>query len=141
MGYEGDSKLIDKLHASHSDQWVVIRWEHRGDPPAEVIVVKSETGPARSLEELFAERPDQRAIYFDTGTQCQDQDVISDVRYHYTVFAQAPDGSWHRQGVEHVSVPFYRTEVRQAKLHDDGTMMAKLDTLRQGLFRGPAGPF
>jgi len=128
--------LIRKLHASHGDSWVVIHWEHIGEAPGEVLVLRSEVGHADSLEELFVEHPVQRAIYFDTATRCQDQDVIPHVKYYYTVFAQAPDGGWHRQGEEHATVHEYRDEIKQAKLHEDGTLMAKLDTLRQGLFRG-----
>lgn len=139
MNESGDHKLIRKLHASHSDKWVVIHWEHIGEAPGEVIVVRSDVGYADSLEELFAEHPTQRAIYFDTGTQCQDQDVMGDVKYYYTVFAQAADGVWHKQGAEHATVHEFRDEIRQAKLHEDGTLLAKLDTLRQGLFRGPTG--
>ncbi len=68
---EQDQKLIRKLHASHSDRWVVIRWEHATETPGEVIVVRSDVGYADSLEELFVERPTQRAIYFDTGTSAR----------------------------------------------------------------------
>lgn len=134
-GPEGD-RLIRKLHASHSDRWVVIRWEHAGETPGEVIVAKSDAGHAASLEELFVEHPKQRAIYFDTGTSCQDQDVVGDVTYYYTVFAQAADGSWHRQGGEKVHTKKTLREYERIEFHEDGTLMAKVDTLRVGLFSG-----
>jgi len=131
-----EPRLLRRLHASHSDQWVVIRWEHVGDTPGEVLVAKSDVGNAETLEELFVERPVQRAIYFDSGTQCQDQDVMGDVKYYYTVFAQAPDGSWHLQGKEQVHTGASLSEYERIKFHEDGTLLAKLDTLRVGVFSG-----
>jgi hypothetical protein len=132
----GDETLVHKIDSSRSDRWVVIHWEHVADTPGEVIVVKSDVGYADSLEELFVEHPKQRAIYFDTGTQCQDQDVMGDVKYYYTVFAQAPDGSWRRQGTERVHTKETLPEYERVKFHEDGTMLAKLDTLRVGMFSG-----
>jgi hypothetical protein len=101
------------------------------------VVVRSESRPADDLRELFAERPDQRAIYFDCGTQCQDQDVVSDVKYYYTLFAQDADGGWHRQGDDKVHIPrsFSRERV---EFHEPGSMLAKLDKMRVGAF-GPGG--
>jgi hypothetical protein len=131
-----DVKLIRKLDAERSDRWVVLRWKHAGPTPGEVIVVRSDVGYADSLEELFVERPEQRAIYFDTGTQCQDQDVMGDVTYYYTVFAQAPDKTWHRQGTERVHTKETLPEYRRTEFFEDGTLMAKVDTLRLGLFSG-----
>lgn len=49
MGAGDGEKLISKLHAGHSDRWVVLRWEHASDTPGEVIVVKSDVGYAESL--------------------------------------------------------------------------------------------
>jgi hypothetical protein len=132
-------RLVRRLGSSRSDKWVVLRWEHVDDTPGEVIVVKSDVGHAESLEELFVENPKQRAIYFDTGTQCQDQDVMGDVKYYYTVFAQAPDGSWHRQGTEKVRTKETLREYERVEFHEDGTMMSKIDTLRVGLFSGGGG--
>jgi hypothetical protein len=136
MNEQGDNKLIHKLHASHSDKWVVIHWEHTGPAPGEVIVVRSDVGYADSLEELFVEHPKQRAVYFDTGTSCQDQDVMGDVKYYYTVFAQAPDGTWHRQGQEHVHTKETLNEYERIEFFEDGTLMKKIDTLRVGTFSG-----
>jgi hypothetical protein len=131
-----DTELIRKLHADHSDKWVVIHWEHAGETPGEVIVVRSDVGYADSLEELFDERPKQRAIYFDTGTHCQDQDVMGDVKYYYTVFAQSPDGGWHLQGKERVHTKRTIPEYERTEFFEDGTLMKKVDTLRVGLFSG-----
>jgi len=136
----GEEKLIHKVRSSESDRWVVIHWEHEGETPGEVIVVRSDTDYADSLEEVFVERPLQRIIYFDTGTQCQDQDVMGDVKYYYTVFAQAPDGSWHKQGTEKVHTKETLPEYQRTEFFEDGTMMKKIDTLRIGLFQaGGAG--
>jgi hypothetical protein len=132
----GEQRLIHKFKASHSDKWVVIHWEHASKTPGEVIVAKSDVGCADSLEELFVEHPKQRAIYFDSGTQCQDQDVMGDTKYYYTVFAQAPNGSWHRQDTEKVHTKETLPEYERIKFHEDGTMLAKLDTLRVGMFSG-----
>jgi hypothetical protein len=129
-------KLIRKLRASESDRWVVLSWEHEGDPPGEVIVVRSDVGYAESLADVFVEHPRQRIICFDTGTQCQDQDVMGDVKYYYTVFAQAPDGSWHWQGNEKVRTKETLPEYERTEFFGDGTMMKKIDTLRVGLFSG-----
>jgi hypothetical protein len=136
MNESSDQKLIRKLHASHSDRWVVVRWEHTGPTPGEVIVVRSDVGYAESLEELFVEHPKQRAVYFDTGTCSQDQDVMGDVTYYYTAFAQAPDGSWHRQGKERVHTKEVLPEYERVEFFEDGTLMKKVDTLRVGLFAG-----
>jgi hypothetical protein len=125
--------VIHGIHASNSDKWVVIRWEDRGLEPREVIVVKSDVGYADSLEEVFAEHPKQRIIYFDTGTQCQDQDVVGDVKYYYTLFAQLPDGRWQRQGTEHVHTKKTLKEYERIEFFEDGTLMKKVDTLRIGL--------
>ncbi len=57
MDGTGEPRLLRRLHASHRDRWVVIRWEHVGDTPGEVLVVKSDAGNAESLEELFVEHP------------------------------------------------------------------------------------
>lgn len=130
------SDLIDGLDVSHGDHWVVVRWKQRGDEPREVIVCKSERGYAEDLRELFAGDPDQQAIYFDAGTQCQDQDIVTGVKYYYTVFAQARDGSWHKQGREHAKVHISREDYVRQQFHPDGTTLAKLDTLRVGLFTG-----
>ena len=136
-----NARLVHNPHVSHGESWVVIRWEHIGPEPGEVLVLKSEVGYADALGDLFVDRPVQHAIYYATGTQCQDQDVMPDIRYYYTVFAQAPDGAWHKQGEERATVHEFRDEIRQVKLHEDGTLLAKLDTLRQGLFvRGAGGP-
>ena len=132
-------RLVHKLHTSHSDRWVVIRCEHAGPTPGEVVVVRSDVGYADSLEELFVEHPKQRAICYGTGTQCQDQDVMGDVTYYYTVFAQAPDGSWHLQGEEHVHTKATLPEYQRTEFFEDGTLMAKIDTLRLGLFKGSTG--
>jgi hypothetical protein len=134
MGSGGVTQLINKIHASNSDKWVVIRWEHTGPTPGEVIVVRSDVGYADSLEELFVERPTQRAIYFDTGTTCQDQDVMGDVKYYYTVFAQASDGGWHKQGREKVHTKETLPEYERIEFFEDGTLMKKIDTLRVGTF-------
>jgi hypothetical protein len=136
VGAGDGQKLIRKLHASNSDRWVVLRWEHATETPGEVIVVRSDVGYAESLEELFVERPTQRAIYFDTGTSCQDQEVMGDVKYYYTVFAQAPDGIWCRQGTERVHTKETLPEYQRTEFFEDGTMMKKVDTLRLGLFSG-----
>lgn len=133
------AKLVHGVRADRSDKWVVIQWEHAGPTPGEVIVVRSDVDYADSLEELFVERPEQRAIYFDTGTQCQDQDVMGDVTYYYTVFAQAPDKTWHRQGTKRVHTKETLPEAERVEFFEDGTLMAKVDTLRLGLFRGPTG--
>ncbi len=137
MGQPGEARLIRRIKAKADDDWVVVKWEPVGDP-AEVVVVKSETGPARDLRELFVERPDQRAIYFDSGTQCQDQDVVSDVKYYYTLFAQDGTGRWHRQGDEKVHIPrsFSRERV---EFHEPGSMLAKLDKMRVGAFPTAGG--
>jgi hypothetical protein len=137
MGGRENGRLVRKIKAKGSDDWVVVKWEPV-DEPVEVVVVKSETRPARDLSELFVERPDQRAIYFDDGTQCQDQDVVSDVKYHYTLFAQDGEGRWHRQGDAKVHVPrnFQRERV---DFHEPGSMLAKLDKLRAGAFLGGGG--
>jgi hypothetical protein len=132
---------IHKIHAGHSDKWVVIHWEHRGTTPRDVIVVKSDEGYAESLEEVFAEHPKQRIIYFDTGTTCQDQDVMGDVKYYYTLWAKSPDnGSWTRQGREKVHTKKSIPDHERVEFFEDGTMMKKVDTLRVGLFQGGAGP-
>jgi hypothetical protein len=136
MGAGDGEKLIRKLHASNSDKWVVLRWEHATESPGEVIVVRSDVGYAESLEELFVERPTQRAIYFDVGTSCQDQDVMGDVKYYYTVFAQAPDRSWHRQGTERVHTKETLPEYQRTEFFEDGSLMKKIDTLRVGTFSG-----
>ncbi len=132
-----DHSLIHGFHASHSEHWVVVGWKPRGEP-REVIVLKSEQGYADDLREIFADDPAQQAIYYDTGTQCQDQDVYPDVKYYYTVFAQAPDGSWHLQGREHAKVPKDHSQHERIEFHPEGTFMRKLDTLRVGLFEGGA---
>lgn len=80
-------KLIHSLRSSESDRWVVLHWEYESGDPGEVIVVKSDVGSAGSFAEPFVEHPEQRAICFDTGTECQDQDVMGDVKYNHTVFA------------------------------------------------------
>jgi hypothetical protein len=136
MGQSGQARLIHRVKAKADDNWVVVKWEPVGDP-VEVVVVKSESRPADDLRELFAERPDQQAIYFDCGTQCQDQDVVSDVKYYYTLFAQEADGRWHRQGDDKVHIPrsFSRERV---EFHEPGSMLAKLDKMRAGAF-GPGG--
>lgn len=136
MGQSGEARLIRRVKAKADDNWVVVKWEPVRDP-VEVVVVKSESRPAHDLRELFAERPDQRAIYFDAGTQCQDQDVVSDVKYYYTLFAQDGDGRWHRQGDDKVHIPrsFSRERV---EFHEPGSMLAKLDKMRAGAF-GPGG--
>ena len=131
-----EAKLILKVSAERSDRWVVIRWKHAGPTPGEVIVVRSDVGYADSLEELFFERPEQRAIYFDTGTTCQDQEVMGDVTYYYTVFAQAPDKTWHRQGTERVHTKRTMPEYERTEFFEDGTLMKKIDTLRVGSFSG-----
>jgi hypothetical protein len=136
MGDGSHHRLIGRLHASHSDRWVVIQWEHAGPTPGEVIVVKSDVGYAESLADVFVERPSQRIIYFDTGTQCQDQDVVGDVKYYYTVFAQAPDGLWHKQGTEKVRTKETLPEYERTEFFEDGTLMKKIDTLRVGAFSG-----
>jgi len=136
MGAGDGEKLISKLHAGHSDRWVVLRWEHASDTPGEVIVVKSDVGYAESLEEVFVERPRHRIIYFDTGSQCQDQDVMGDVKYYYTLFAQASDGSWHLQGKERAHTKRTLPEYERTEFFEDGTLLAKVDTLRVGLFTG-----
>jgi hypothetical protein len=127
-------KLIHKLGSSESDRWVVLHWEHEGDDPGEVIVVKSDVGYAESLRDVFVERPQHHIIYFDTGTQCQDQEVMGDVKYYYTVFAQAPDGSWHKQGTEKVRTKETLPEYERTEFFEDGTLMKKIDTLRVGVF-------
>lgn len=129
-------KLIHSLRSSESDRWVVLHWEYESGDPGEVIVVKSDVGSAGSFAEPFVEHPEQRAICFDTGTECQDQDVMGDVKYNHTVFAQAPDGSWHRQGEEHVHTKPTLPDYERIRLHEDGTLLAKLDTLRVGVFSG-----
>ena len=134
-----EATLIRKLHAGHSDRWVVLHWEQASDTPVEVIVVRSDEGNAESLEELFVERPKQRAIYFDTGTTCQDQDVMGDVKYYYTVFAQAADGGWHLQGKERVHTKRTLPEYQRTEFFEDGTLMKKIDTLRIGAFSGGGG--
>ncbi len=131
----GAPKLIHKLASSESDRWVVLHWEHESEPPGEVIVVRSDVGHAESLDEVFIERPKQRIIYFDTGTRCQDQDVMGDVKYYYTVVAQAPDGSWHRQGTATVHTRETLKEYERIEFFEDGTLMKKIDTLRIGLFQ------
>jgi len=130
-----DEGLIRKLHASHSDRWVVIRWEHAGPTPGEVVVVRSDVGYADSLEELFVEHPEQRAVYFDAGTTCQDQEVMGDVTYYYTVFAQAPDKSWHRQG--HGACPHQEdhSEYERTEFFEDGTLMKKVTPCASGSSR------
>jgi hypothetical protein len=134
---EGDGRLIRRIKAKGDDNWVVVKWEYV-DGPVEVVVVKSETGPAKDLGQLFVERPDHRAIFFDEGTRCQDQDVVSDVRYYYTLFAQDQEGRWHRQGDTKVRIPrdFQRERV---DFHEPGSMLAKLDKLRAGAFLGGGG--
>jgi len=128
-------RLIRRIRAKADDDWVVVKWEHVGEP-GEVVVLKSESGPAADLRELFAERPRQRAVYFDSGTQCQDQDVVSDVKYYYTLFAQDGEGRWHRQGDDKVHVP--RTFARErVEFHEPGSMLAKLDKMRVGAFPTP----
>ncbi len=131
-----DERLIRRIRSKADDNWVVVTWEHVGEP-VEVIVAKSESGPAEDLRELFVERPRQRAVYFDDGTCCQDQDVVSDVKYHYTLFAQGAEGRWHRQGDKRVHIPraFARERV---EFHEPGSMLAKLDRMRAGAF-GPGG--
>ncbi len=61
---------------------------------------------------------------------------MGDVKHYYTVFAQAPDGSWHLQGKEHVHTSASLSEYERIKFHEDGTLLAKLDTLRVGVFSG-----
>lgn len=51
------------------------------------------------------------------------------------MFAQDRDGSWHLQGHEHAKVHEYRDEIPHTKFHRDGTFLAKIDTLRIGLFK------
>jgi len=129
---DGGRRLLRRVKARADENWVVVKWEFAGEP-VEVIVVKSESGPADDLGELFVERPRQRAIYFDTGTQCQDQDVVSDVKYYFTLFAQDPEGLWHRQDDARVHVPRdYRRE--RVEFHEPGSMLAKLDRMRAGAF-------
>lgn len=132
----GHDKLVHRIRSSESDRWVVLHWEHESGIPGEVIVVRSDVGYAESLAEVFAERPTQHIVYFDTGTQCQDQDVMGDVKYYYTVFAQAPDGSWHKQGTEKVHTKETIPEYERTEFFEDGTLMKKIDTLRVGLFSG-----
>jgi hypothetical protein len=98
--------------------------------------VRSDVGYAESLAELFVERPKQSAVYFDTGTQCQDQEVMGDVTYYYTVFAQAPDKTWHRQGTKRVHTKETLPEYQRTEFFEDGTLMKKIDTLRVGAFSG-----
>jgi hypothetical protein len=137
MGRYGEARLIRRVKAKAGDDWVVVKWEPVGDP-VEVVVVKSETGPAKDLRELFVDGSDQRAIYFDAGTQCQDQDVVSDVKYYYTLFAQDGDGRWHRQGDDKVHIPrsFSRERI---EFHEPGSMLAKLDKMRVGAFPTAGG--
>jgi len=137
MRQSGEARLIRRVKAKADDDWVVVKWEPVGDP-VEVVVVRSETRSADDLRELFVDRPDQRAIYFDTGTQCQDQDVVSDVKYYYTLFAQDGEGRWHRQGDDkvHIARSFSRERV---EFHEPGSMLAKLDKMRVGAFPTAGG--
>lgn len=128
----GEVRLIRTIKAKADDHWVVVKWEFVGDP-VEVVVVKSESGPAHDLGQLFVDRPEQRAMYFDSGTQCQDQDVVPDVKYFYALFAQDGEGRWHRQGDTKVHVPRGFTRER-VEFHEPGTVLAKLDRLRAGAF-------
>ena len=132
------SDLIHGMDVSRGDHWVVVRWKHREHEPHEVIVLKSEHDYADDLREMFADDPVQHAIYYDTGTQCQDQDVVAGVKYYYTVFAQAADGTWHKQGREHAKVLEDHSHHERIEFHPDGTFMSKVDTLRVGLFEGGA---
>jgi hypothetical protein len=137
MGLSGNGeRLIRRIRSKADDAWVVVKWERAGEP-VEVVVVKSESRPARELRELFVDEPVQRAIYFDDGTYCQDQDVVSDVKYYYTLFAQDAVGRWYRQGDTKVHIPrsFSRERV---EFHEPGTMLAKLDRMRAGAF--PTAP-
>ncbi len=131
-----DERLIRRIRSKADDNWVVVKWECVGEP-VEVIVAKSESRPARELRELFADEPAQHAIYYDDGTCCQDQDVVSDVKYCYTLFAQDAEGRWHRQGDKRVHIPRdYKRE--RVEFHEPGSMLAKLDRMRAGAF-GPGG--
>jgi hypothetical protein len=136
---EGDGRLIRRIKAKGDDNWVVVKWEY-ADGPVEVVVVKSETGPAKDLRQLFVERPDHRAIFFDEGTRCQDQDVVSDVRYYYTLFAQDHEGRWRRQGDAKVHVP-RNYDRERVEFHEPGTVLAKLDKMRAAMLGPGTGPF
>ncbi len=122
------SGLIQGLHVSRGEDWIVVRWE-QPEEAREVVVLKSDQGYAEDLAEIFADDSTQRAIYFESGTQCQDQDLVPGVKYFYSVFAQAADGSWHRQGRVHATARVYRDEIEQVKFQPDGTFLTKLDTL------------
>jgi hypothetical protein len=83
---------LRRLWASRGCEWVVLRWKGASSL-AEWRVLRSQEG--------FATSPDdgqpgsqQVLLYEGPGTDVQDQGVLKDVDYYYTLFGRELAGTW-----------------------------------------------
>lgn len=111
--HDDGTRLIEDFHVGHRSHvqqhipWVVVAWKVMGARPVEVALLRCESGHAERLEELLEPHTPQVLVYNGSDTRFQDQGVDPGVDYHYTIFAEAPDGSWHKQDHAHVKTGAY----------------------------------
>jgi len=83
---------VRHLRASRGCEWVVLMWR-ADDALTEWRVLRSQADFAANANEART-GSEQVLVYEGPGGEVQDQDVIDDVPYYYTLFGRELGGEW-----------------------------------------------
>ena len=99
-----EGELLEHFHAVHCGSLVAMVWDARDATPATVRILRSARDYAEGPNDAGLPAMDQTLVYEGSGADLTDDGILPSAdSYFYTIYAQAPDATWHEQ--LHFEVP------------------------------------